>query len=122
MTNLEKKMIFSMTEMVCEGPATSISKSKQKRGYTIISEVKRKQLLQILDEENITIKSAAKRLGINYSTAKNIVKTNKRDNIKTLYQKNITKTSTPQEIIGRSIHSLEGLNGNLFNLGPSSNQ
>ncbi len=45
-----------------------------KRGYTKIAEEKRLRLLRMIQDEQLTIKTAALRLGINYSTAKNIVK------------------------------------------------
>lgn len=48
--------------------------STNKRGYMKIPEDKRLQLLRMIQEEQITIKTAAHRLGVNYSTAKNIVK------------------------------------------------
>ena len=50
-----------------------------KRKYIQVDYDKRKQLLQIIDEENMTIKSAAEKLSINYSNAKNIVKLFKKE-------------------------------------------
>ena len=47
---------------------------RSKRDYTKVPEDKRLQLLKIIQNEQLTIKTAARRLGINYSTAKNIVK------------------------------------------------
>lgn len=45
-----------------------------KREYRKISYEKRHELLSIIEHDQVTIKSAAIRLNINYSTAKNIVK------------------------------------------------
>ena len=49
-----------------------------KRGYVQLGVSKRLELVKIVEEENIPIKDAALRLNINYSTAKNIIKTFKR--------------------------------------------
>jgi transposase len=49
-----------------------------KRNYTPVDLEKRKILVKIVDEEGITIKEAAQRLNLNYSTAKHIVKTFKK--------------------------------------------
>ena len=45
-----------------------------KRGYVKIPNDKREDLIKIIAEKQLTIKEAAQTLGINYSTAKNIVK------------------------------------------------
>ena len=48
--------------------------SSAKRGYRRVGYDKRKELLHIIENDQVTIKAAAKRLNVNYSTAKNIVK------------------------------------------------
>eukprot|EP00826_Nyctotherus_ovalis_P044362 TRINITY_DN4786_c0_g4_i2.p1 TRINITY_DN4786_c0_g4~~TRINITY_DN4786_c0_g4_i2.p1 ORF type:complete len:169 (+),score=21.32 TRINITY_DN4786_c0_g4_i2:141-647(+) len=48
--------------------------SMYKREYMRIPKEKRRQLLETIEQEQITIKDAALQLGINYSSAKNIVK------------------------------------------------
>lgn len=45
-----------------------------KRGYTRIPKDKRRQLLETIEQSQTTIKDAAHQLGVNYSSAKNIVK------------------------------------------------
>lgn len=63
-----------------EGAAQSMAQggakgtSAHKRGYTKIPREVRKRLLEDLALRQLTIKAAAKQLGINYSSAKNIVK------------------------------------------------
>ena len=49
-------------------------KRDEKRVYTKVLDDERCQLLKLIQANQITIKSAALGLGINYSTAKNIVK------------------------------------------------
>ena len=51
----------------------------QKRAYVQVEYEKRKALLDLLNSEFSTIKSAAAKLNINYSTAKNIVKLYRKD-------------------------------------------
>ena len=50
-----------------------------KRAYVQVDYEKRRQLLEVLNTEETTIKSAAAKLNINYSTAKNIVKLYRKD-------------------------------------------
>jgi len=57
-------------------------KTKQastKRRYILVDYDLRKELLKMINEESLTIKAAAKRLGINYSNAKNIFKVYKKE-------------------------------------------
>lgn len=54
------------------------SNSKNKRSYVPVELSKREDLVRIIEEEKITIKEAAIKLGINYSTAKHIMKTYKK--------------------------------------------
>lgn len=54
-------------------------KSPTKRKYVQVNYEKRKELIQVIDKEHLTIKSAAEKLNINYPTAKNIVKLYRRD-------------------------------------------
>ncbi len=58
--------------------AAKANSNKGKRSYVPVELEKRQQLLTIIDNEGLTIKEAAVKLGINYSTAKHIVKTFKR--------------------------------------------
>lgn len=53
--------------------------SSSKRKYISVNYKTRKELLRIIGEENLTIKTAAERLQINYSNAKNIVKVYKKE-------------------------------------------
>ena len=53
--------------------------SSSKRKYMPVDYDKRKELLRIINEENLTIKTAAERLRINYSNAKSIVKLYKKE-------------------------------------------
>ena len=46
----------------------------EKRSYVKVPDTKRFQLIQLLQKEKLTIKSASAKLGIHYSTAKCIVK------------------------------------------------
>jgi predicted transcriptional regulator len=46
----------------------------KKRTYIPILEEKRQELLSLVENEGISIKNAAKKVGINYSAAKSIVK------------------------------------------------
>eukprot|EP00826_Nyctotherus_ovalis_P024584 TRINITY_DN18999_c0_g1_i2.p1 TRINITY_DN18999_c0_g1~~TRINITY_DN18999_c0_g1_i2.p1 ORF type:complete len:161 (+),score=18.88 TRINITY_DN18999_c0_g1_i2:276-758(+) len=48
-----------------------------KRDYRRVSATKRKELLYLIEDRKLTIKAAAERLKINYSTAKNIAKKHK---------------------------------------------
>lgn len=50
---------------------------QQKRIYQPVKLEKRIELIQLIENEPISIKDAAERLGINYSTAKLILKTYK---------------------------------------------
>eukprot|EP00826_Nyctotherus_ovalis_P034776 TRINITY_DN2924_c0_g3_i1.p1 TRINITY_DN2924_c0_g3~~TRINITY_DN2924_c0_g3_i1.p1 ORF type:complete len:163 (-),score=35.86 TRINITY_DN2924_c0_g3_i1:77-565(-) len=45
-----------------------------KRNYVKVPSDKREELLRMIEERNFTVKAAAKRVRINYSTAKNIAK------------------------------------------------
>mmetsp|Transcript_23658 Transcript_23658/g.18099 ORF Transcript_23658/g.18099 Transcript_23658/m.18099 type:complete len:87 (-) Transcript_23658:730-990(-) len=54
------------------------STSKSKRSYVPVELSKREDLVRVIEEERITIKEAALKLGINYSTAKHIMKTYKK--------------------------------------------
>eukprot|EP00831_Metopus_contortus_P042687 TRINITY_DN33_c0_g1_i1.p2 TRINITY_DN33_c0_g1~~TRINITY_DN33_c0_g1_i1.p2 ORF type:complete len:226 (+),score=24.40 TRINITY_DN33_c0_g1_i1:273-950(+) len=53
--------------------------SLSKRRYVQVASDKRQELLNLLQNEQVTIKEAAERLNINYSTAKNIVKLYKKE-------------------------------------------
>lgn len=57
---------------------TKKSTSKNKRSYVPVELSKREDLVRVIEEEKITIKEAAMKLGINYSTAKHIMKTYKK--------------------------------------------
>ena len=88
---MEKKVCTSITEeSVCSSvsadePKTSSKKSKdatksrqKKRSYVTTANDKKSLLIQmIFSSESCTIKEAAQRLNINYSTAKHIAKTYK---------------------------------------------
>jgi hypothetical protein len=50
---------------------------KEKRSYKTVDQNKRQQLIRMVHVEQKTIKDAANRLKINYSTAKHIVKSHK---------------------------------------------
>lgn len=56
-----------------DAQATSLSLSKQKRGYRPVEHNKRKELIALFNSGK-TIKDGAKLLQINYSTAKHIIK------------------------------------------------
>ncbi len=62
------------TTHAADASAEESKVSNGKRRYIQVGHDKRCQLLQMLEGENVTIKSAAERLSINYSNAKNIVK------------------------------------------------
>jgi len=53
--------------------------SATKRKYVQIDYEKRKELIQVINTEQLTIKSAAEKLHINYPTAKSIVKLYRRE-------------------------------------------
>eukprot|EP00826_Nyctotherus_ovalis_P046404 TRINITY_DN523_c0_g1_i20.p1 TRINITY_DN523_c0_g1~~TRINITY_DN523_c0_g1_i20.p1 ORF type:complete len:154 (+),score=31.33 TRINITY_DN523_c0_g1_i20:211-672(+) len=55
------------------------SASPMKRDYVKVPDKKRQQLIQLLQETQLTIKAAAARLGIHYSAAKCIVKVFKQE-------------------------------------------
>lgn len=59
-------------------PKTSML-SKVKRSYKTVEPCKRRQLIQMVHTELKTIKEAANRLKINYSTAKHIIKSTKNE-------------------------------------------
>jgi hypothetical protein len=68
-----------------ESPETPQDRSGEeadpsKRRYVQIPDEKRKQLLEMLHHSNLTIKTIAEQLDINYSTAKHIVKLYKLEN------------------------------------------
>lgn len=48
---------------------------KAKRRYVRVPELRRQQLLELIEDNCLTVKAAAQKLGINYSTAKTIAKT-----------------------------------------------
>ena len=50
---------------------------KSKRSYKTVDQTKRKQLVNYVNQQQMTIKEAANRLNINYSTAKHIIKSQK---------------------------------------------
>ena len=50
---------------------------KSKRSYKTVDPIKRRQLIELVNEGQKTIKEAANRLKINYSTAKHIIKSKK---------------------------------------------
>lgn len=57
-----------------------VQEKKGKRNYvTTATETKRKLITMVFGEECATIKEAANRLNINYSTAKHIAKTYKQE-------------------------------------------
>ncbi len=62
-----------------EGLLEESKSSHGKRRYVQVGYSKRRELLEMVEEGNITIKSAAERLKINYSNAKNIVKLYKKE-------------------------------------------
>lgn len=51
---------------------------RTKRSYIPVEQDKRRQLIGLVEKEEITIKEAALKLKINYSTAKHIIKMYKR--------------------------------------------
>lgn len=53
--------------------------TRAKRSYKTVDPVKRSQLIQMVHQDQKTIKEAANRLKINYSTAKHIIKSTKKD-------------------------------------------
>lgn len=57
----------------------SFSQPKAKRSYKTVDPLKRRQLIQMVQQEQKTIKEAANRLKINYSTAKHIIKSKKNE-------------------------------------------
>ena len=61
------------------GSQEELNEAASKRKYVQVGNSRRKELLQIINDENLTIKSAAEKLNINYSNAKNIVKLFKRE-------------------------------------------
>jgi len=68
----------------CQSPSITgmgkeVQETSSRRKYVQVDYDKRKELLHIIDEENLTIKSAAEKLSINYSNAKNIVKLYKKE-------------------------------------------
>lgn len=52
---------------------------KMKRSYIPVDTDKRGQLIKLVDKDCMTIKDAASQLKINYSTAKHIIKTFKKE-------------------------------------------
>jgi len=52
---------------------------KTKRSYIPVDTDKRSHLIRLVDKECMTIKDAASQLKINYSTAKHIIKTFKKE-------------------------------------------
>ena len=48
--------------------------ARSKRSYNTVEATKRRELITLVNRDQMTIKEAANRLGINYSTAKHIVK------------------------------------------------
>lgn len=62
------------TKASCELYPVSRFEYTQKREYTKIPKHLRRKLIEIIESRQSTIKEAAKELGINYSTAKNIVR------------------------------------------------
>lgn len=67
---------------------------KTKRSYKTVDPAKRRQLIQLVNQEQKTIKEAANRLKINYSTAKHIIKSKKTETP----QKKSTPVSTNFEL------------------------
>ncbi len=62
------------------GPSVGLSKQQTpKRKYVQVEYEKRRELIQVITREHLTIKSAAEKLNINYPTAKNIVKLYRRE-------------------------------------------
>eukprot|EP00826_Nyctotherus_ovalis_P006498 TRINITY_DN11552_c0_g1_i1.p1 TRINITY_DN11552_c0_g1~~TRINITY_DN11552_c0_g1_i1.p1 ORF type:complete len:151 (-),score=36.65 TRINITY_DN11552_c0_g1_i1:127-579(-) len=57
-----------------KGKKRVASSSLEKRGYIKVPDKKRRQLIRLLQEEQLTIKAAAVQLDIHYSAAKCIVK------------------------------------------------
>jgi hypothetical protein len=54
---------------------------KTKRSYIPVDMEKRNHLVKLVEKESLTIKDAAVQLKINYSTAKHIIKTFKKEQI-----------------------------------------
>lgn len=64
----------SSSECLGQDEIERVSKGKLRRGYIKIPKEMRRELLETIERGQLTIKAAALRLGINYSSAKNIVK------------------------------------------------
>eukprot|EP00831_Metopus_contortus_P008472 TRINITY_DN1324_c0_g1_i1.p1 TRINITY_DN1324_c0_g1~~TRINITY_DN1324_c0_g1_i1.p1 ORF type:complete len:185 (+),score=0.05 TRINITY_DN1324_c0_g1_i1:104-658(+) len=58
---------------ICD-PVMESKISKGKREYSIVSLDKRQELIDLIESQTLTLKDAAEKVGIKYSTAKNIVK------------------------------------------------
>ena len=61
------------------GAEEEMDPSPHKRRYIQVGYEQRKELLEVINTEHLTIKSAAEKLNINYPTAKNIVKLYRRE-------------------------------------------
>lgn len=57
--------------------SNAAASQKTKRSYKTVDPMKRKELIQMVNVDQKTIKEAANRLKINYSTAKHIIKSKK---------------------------------------------
>ena len=68
--------------------------SKTKRSYNTVESSKRQKLIRMVNEDQMTIKEAASRLKINYSTAKHIIKSQRTE----VSVKPSTPQSTPSAI------------------------
>jgi len=62
-----------------------------RRKYTMVSPDLRRELLRVIETEQLTIKIAAQKLGINYSTAKNIVRIFRREKRMNKLPKRVSK-------------------------------
>lgn len=74
MTQERKETYESEVQVQDETEVKTKSEITRKREYNKIPKDIRKQLLETIEEGQLTIKAAAQQLGINYSSAKNIVK------------------------------------------------
>ena len=67
---------------------------QSKRSYKTVDQAKRKQLVSLVNQDQMTIKEAANRLNINYSTAKHIIKSQKSSSVLAAQSRPATATFT----------------------------
>jgi len=68
-------MSLSISQNLYESTKSSTSFSvRTKRSYVRVSKSKRKKLIKLVEDEQLSIKEASRRLKVNYSTAKAILK------------------------------------------------